>query len=83
MKTIEDYELAYMNNQTKNNRTCPRCKTNYVFKPDECWFDEKGYGYSTKLTHCKNCGCVNVVKHTEDYGLSKLNTDRRIYFKNK
>jgi hypothetical protein len=83
MKTVEDYETAYLCEKNKNNCDCIKCHTNFVFKPDECWFDEKGYGYSTKLCKCKNCGCINVVKHIEDYGFSKMNYDRRLYFKNK
>ena len=49
MKTIEDYELDYFEEQSKNNCKCPKCGTSYVFKPDEAWWDENGYGYSTKL----------------------------------
>ena len=51
-----------------------------MFKPDECFWDEKGYGYSTKLVQHKDCGCINVVEHVEDYGFSRLNTDVRLYF---
>lgn len=80
MKTIEEYESNFVKSQ--NNCMCPKCGTSYIFMPDEAWYDESGYGYSTKLTHCKNCGSINVVKHTEDYGFSKINTDRRLYYKN-
>ena len=83
MKTVEDYEAAYMKEVSKNRCECAKCHTDFVFKPDECWWDEKGYGYSTKLCKCKNCGTINVVKHSEDYGFSRMNYDRRLYFKNK
>lgn len=80
MKTVEDYEAYYLEKKKKYSCTCKKCQTDFMFKPDECWFDEHGYGYSTKLTTCKNCGCINVVKYTEDYGFSKMNYDSRLYF---
>lgn len=77
MKTIEDDGFS----KNQNNCTCKKCGSSFVFKPDECFWDENGCGYSTKLVHCVECGCVNVVEYIEDYGFSKTNTDRRLYYK--
>ena len=79
MKTIEQYEEEF--SRTQNSCKCAKCGSHFIFKPDEVFWDDHGYGYSTKLCKCKECGCINVVKHVEDYGFSKMNTDRRLYFK--
>ena len=79
MKTIEQYEEEF--SRTQNNCTCEKCGSSFIFTPDEVFWDEKGFGYSTKLTRCKHCDCINIIKHVEDYGFSKTNTDRRLYFK--
>lgn len=74
MKTVEDKD-----SRTQSYCTCKKCKESFKFVPDECWCDEHGFGYSTKLVKCKHCGCINVVKHIEDYGFSNMNTDYRLY----
>lgn len=61
---------------------CNKCG-GFKVQPENVWFDEHGYGYSTKLCRCPHCGRVVILKHIEDYGLGKLNTDRRLYYKNK
>ena len=78
MKTIEDYE-----DESRQNIQCKKCNSIFKFKPDDIFWNEKGYGYSTKLVRCSECGCANVLGYVEDYGFSKLNTDRRLYFKKK
>ena len=65
-------------NNSQHSEYCKSCKSSFSFKPDEAWFDEKGFGYSTKLVKCKNCGKIVVVKHMEDKGLD-VNLDRRFY----
>ena len=62
--------------------TCNKCG-GFKVKPENIWFDEKGYGYSTRLTKCPHCGRVVILGYKEDYGFSKINTDRRWYYKNK
>ena len=57
---------------------CKSCKTNFSFTSDECWWDEKGFGYSTKLVKCSKCGRINVVKHEVDYSMD-VNNDERFY----
>lgn len=60
-------------------RTCPKCGEQFKVEPDDIFWDDHGYGYSTKLCKCKHCNAINVIKHEEDYGLSKLNTDKRLF----
>jgi len=62
----------------KQYKTCSKCKSLISFKPEETFWDERGSGYSTKLVRCSECGCINVVKHVEDYGLD-VNNDSRFY----
>ena len=79
MKTIEQYEDEF--SRTQNSCICKKCNSSFLFKPDETWWDENGFSYSTKLVKCTECGCINVIKHIEDYGFSKMNTDVRLYYK--
>ena len=62
-----------MEESSKNNKTCSRCGVNFIFRPEETWFDDKGYGYSTKLVRCPHCGQINIIKHIEDRAMKKLN----------
>lgn len=50
----------------KNNCTCKKCKSNFVFKPDETRWIEQGM-YSEKVVKCPDCGCVNVVKYVDGF----------------
>ena len=34
-----------------------------------------------KFYKCPHCGKVVILKHDEDYGFSKMNTDRRLYYR--
>lgn len=77
MKNVEDYDEDFSRGQ--NNCVCAKCGSHFIFKPDEVYWDEHGYGYSTKLVNCKKCGCINVVEHIEDYGFSNMNLDQRLY----
>lgn len=56
---------------------CEKCHDNFVYFPDETFWDEKS-GYSTKLTKCPSCGCINVIKRSRDYGVD-VNRDLRFY----
>lgn len=60
------------------DKECKKCKTTFSYKPEDTWWDEKGYGYSTKLCRCPECGCINVIKHDQDVGLD-INSDSRYY----
>lgn len=79
MGKISKEIVDILNPKEQNNCSCKKCHIDFVFKPEETFWDENGYGYSTKLVRCTSCGCINVVKHVEDYGFSKLNTDRRYF----
>ena len=66
------------------SHVCSKCQHSFTYTPEkDTWWDEKGYGYSTQLCKCSVCGSINVLKHVEDYGFSKMNTDRRLYYSNK
>ena len=62
-----------MEESSKHNKRCAKCSEIFVYKPEDTWFDDKGYGYSTKLCKCKYCGQINVIKHFEDRAMKKLN----------
>ena len=79
MKTVEHDEISDKNTQDKNGATCNSCG-GFKIQPENVWFDEKGFGYSTKLTRCPHCGKIVILKHIEDYGFSKMNIDRRLYY---
>lgn len=50
----------------KNNCTCKKCKSNFVFMPDETYWVEQGM-YSEKVVKCTHCECVNVVKYVDGF----------------
>ena len=57
---------------------CDKCE-----EANECdniavFWDETGFGYSTKLYRCKNCGNLITIKTIEDNGLY-INEDDRYY----
>lgn len=57
----------------EKSRICSKCKKSYSYLPTDAYFDERGYGYSTKLVNCPYCGVPNVIKHIEDRAMKKLN----------
>lgn len=62
----------------KEHRECKKCKTIFSYTPDQIRWDEHGYGYSTKLVACPECGCMNVIKYEVDSGMD-INNDERFY----
>ena len=64
--------------ERQNYGFCKSCKSDFIYEPDAIWFDEQGYGYSTKLTKCPYCSKIVVLKHVEDRGLD-INSDSRWY----
>ena len=58
-----------------------RCNTCGGFKvqPENVKYDEKGMGYTTRLTHCPYCGKLIILGYIEDPGFSRLNSDRRYF----
>jgi RNase P subunit RPR2 len=73
----EDYKQCE-ENSVQNYCICKSCNSYFVFNPDDAKWDEQGYGYSTKLVKCKECGRINVIKYIEDNGLN-VNNDMRFY----
>lgn len=70
-------EVKQESNQS--NGRCQSCDSNFIFKPDEdMWFDEQGYGYSTRLTRCPYCGKIVILGYIHDYGFN-VNSDERFY----
>lgn len=46
------------------------------------WWDESGYGYSTKLWKCRICNGIQIAYIKQDKGLD-VNADERFYEYNK
>lgn len=61
-----------------NNANCVKCKEDFVFDPEDIFFDERGTGYSTKLVKCPYCGSINIIKYYVDKSLD-VNNDARYY----
>ena len=53
---------------------CKKCKK----KELNLKWDENGFGYSTILGECPNCGHIEVVEYVEDRCLD-VNNDPRFY----
>ena len=75
MKTIEQYEAAFVRSQ--NNCMCKKCGSFFIFKSDEARWIERGM-YSEKIVKCPECECVNVVKYQDGFNQNP-NFDRRYY----
>ena len=57
---------------------CIQCGKELNYEEDEFWWNDQGFGYSTKLCRCSECNQVNIVKYQEDYSLD-VNNDGRFY----
>lgn len=57
---------------------CKRCGQKFYYKLDNTYWDEHGFGYTTKLVKCTFCSCPNVLEHVEDKNLD-INNDKRFY----
>jgi len=62
-------------------RTCKKCGKSFNYSLKDAYWDEKGFGYSTKLIKCPNCSCNNIIKIVEDEYLD-VNNDERFYYYN-
>lgn len=76
MKTNEQYENYP--GELSDSAICSSCG-GFKVQPENIWFDNKGYGYSTKFTRCPHCGQIIILKYFEDYGFNHLNSDSRYY----
>lgn len=59
-------------------RICSKCKQEFQYNETDCFWDNKGYGYSTKLVKCPECGQIQIIKYIEDASLD-VNNDERFY----
>ena len=57
---------------------CKSCDSTFKYQPEDMWFDNRGFGYSTRLTRCPFCNKIVVLEYMEDYGLD-VNNDKRFY----
>ena len=57
---------------------CSKCGQAFSYVRKDTYFDDKGYGYSTRLIGCPHCNTINVLKYYEDQSM-KLNNDSRYY----
>ena len=64
-----------MKELSKHNKKCIKCKQDFIFFPEETWWNENGSS-STKLVKCPSCGCVQAVKYGS---LHDVNMDMRYY----
>ena len=58
--------------------TCVKCDSKIKYLRKDTYFDETGYGYSTRLLTCPYCNTPNVLRYYEDRAM-KLNRDSRFY----
>lgn len=47
-------------------------------QPEKMYFDEHGYGYTTRLGNCPHCGKIIILEYIEDPNLN-VNFDERYY----
>ena len=64
-----------MEEQSKHNKTCIKCKENFIWYEKDAYWDYTGYT-DTKLTSCPYCGCKQAVKYNEQIN---PNLDRRFF----
>ena len=58
----------------QNTKTCIKCKEDFIWFPDEAWWDYKNYT-PAKLVKCP-CGCIQAVKYEKEIN---PNFDARFY----
>lgn len=64
-----------MKEQNKHNKDCIKCKSNFMWFPEQTWWDYSG-STNTKLTRCPECGCIQAIKYEEQIN---SNYDRRYF----
>lgn len=57
---------------------CEKCKENFKYENSNTYFNDGGYGYSTKLVNCPQCNTPYVIRYIEDETIN-LNEDERYY----
>ena len=64
-----------MQEQNKHNKTCIKCREDFIWYEKDTWWDYTGMT-DTKLVKCPDCNTINVVKFKE---LHDVNNDKRYY----
>ena len=64
-----------MKPSNQNTKTCIKCKEDFVWFPEESWWDYKNYT-PAKLVKCPYCGCIQAVRYESE---KNLNFDARYY----
>ena len=63
--------------EEKHTLICNKCGIPFQYNESDIFFDDHGFGYSTKLVRCKYCGKVHILKYYEDN--LNINFDSRYY----
>lgn len=74
MKHVEKEKL-----KKERKKRCKKCKQDFTYTNEDTFWDENGFGYSTRLVRCKYCNNVVIVEHVEDKSIKFGNRDRRYY----
>lgn len=53
-------------NEIEEEAKCYKCGRLFFYEDTDTFWDESGYGYSTKLVKCPYCGEYHVIKYEED-----------------
>lgn len=64
-------EVYVIMNKIEEEAKCYKCGRLFFYEDKDTFWDESGYGYSTKLVKCPYCGTYHVVKYVEDRWLKK------------
>lgn len=67
--------MKWVRESSKHNKDCIKCKHNFVWFPEQAWWDYSGTS-DTKLVRCPECGCIQSVQYKEQIN---PNYDRRAY----
>lgn len=67
--------MEWVQESSKHNKDCIKCKTNFVWFPEQTWWDYSG-SVDTKLVRCPECGCIQSIQYKEQIN---PNYDKRLY----
>ena len=75
---LDTQETEQAISQDGCQQSCHKCKGAFRVNKHKIIWDEKGYGYSTKLYQCPYCGAYTVLEYYEDSSLD-LNINSKWY----
>lgn len=64
--------------ERKRDLTCFACGQVSQYNRLDTFWDDNGYGYSTRLINCPHCGKINILSYKEDRKIN-VNNDSRYY----